>query len=242
MAQGWYDHDWGPMAEIELLRRYRLRPGARVFDLGAHQCVVALMLAKIVGPTGQVVAVEANPHNAEIGRRNRDLNGAYNLEIVEAAAAERSGTLTFNLGLDGQVDDGSGEWGTCVVPSLSVDDLAARYGVPDLLFIDVEGFEANVLQGAGQTLRHRPDCFIEVHVGCGLEKFGASPESVRWFFLGKDYRLFVAGQDESGFRALEARAELPTERFFLIAIGQCSELRSGKPDSIGGEDRLKNER
>src|SRR6266567_1987426 len=45
MAQGWYDHDWDELPEIALLKHSRLRPGARVFDLGAHQCVVALMLA-----------------------------------------------------------------------------------------------------------------------------------------------------------------------------------------------------
>jgi hypothetical protein len=74
LAEGWYDHDWPELPEIALLKRYRLRPGARVFDLGAHQCVVALMMAKIVGPSGLVVALEANSHNATIGRRNRDLN------------------------------------------------------------------------------------------------------------------------------------------------------------------------
>ena len=28
-------------------------------------------------------------------------------------------------------------------PCLSIDDLTLRYGVPDILFIDVEGFEVN---------------------------------------------------------------------------------------------------
>jgi hypothetical protein len=40
--------------------------------------------------------------------------------------------------------------------------------VPDILFIDVEGFEVHALKGATHTLQGRPDCFIEVHVGCGL--------------------------------------------------------------------------
>jgi protein-L-isoaspartate(D-aspartate) O-methyltransferase (PCMT) len=67
LAEGWYDHDWGTQPEIDVLRSGRLRPGARVFDLGAHQGVVALMLARIVGPAGHVVAVEAEPHNARGG-------------------------------------------------------------------------------------------------------------------------------------------------------------------------------
>jgi len=219
MGEGWYDHDWVDTPELDLLRRNRLREGARVFDLGAHQCVVALMMARIVGPTGQVIALEPNAHNAEVARRNRELNNVgSHLEIVQAAAAARSGTLTFNLGLDGGVDSGGGEWGRCEVACLSVDDLADRHGIPDVLFIDVEGFEVNVLEGAAQTLEHRPDCFVEVHVGCGLETYGSSAESVVSFFRTRDYSLFIAGQNEGTFSALEPSSSLPDERFFLIAL------------------------
>src|SRR4051812_44160356 len=55
LAQGWYDNDWPELPEVVLLKRHGLRRGARVFDLGAHQGVVALMLADAVGPTGQVI-------------------------------------------------------------------------------------------------------------------------------------------------------------------------------------------
>ncbi len=62
MAEGWYDHDWvDVMNEITLLRKSRLKVGARVFDIGAHQAVVALLLSRTVGPTGEVIAVEADP-------------------------------------------------------------------------------------------------------------------------------------------------------------------------------------
>ena len=59
---GWYDHDWQELPELALLKQGRLKPGARVFDIGAHQCVVALMLAKVVGQDGFVLALEPNPH------------------------------------------------------------------------------------------------------------------------------------------------------------------------------------
>jgi hypothetical protein len=61
LAEGWYDHDWDELPEIAVLRRHALRPGARVFDIGAHQCVVAMLLAREVGPLGTVLAVEWIP-------------------------------------------------------------------------------------------------------------------------------------------------------------------------------------
>lgn len=219
LAEGWYDHDWIDTSELDLLRRHQLREGARVFDLGAHQCVVALMLSRIVGSTGWVLALEPNSHNVEAARRNRELNSARNLEIVHAAAAGCSGKLVFNLGLNGNVDDGSGEWGKCEVECLSVDDLADRYGVPDVVFIDVEGFEEQVLKGASRTLSRNPDCFVEVHAGCGLERYGGSVSSVLSFFPKERFRLLVAERGEGEFCPLEKISHVLAERFFLIAIG-----------------------
>lgn len=215
LGAGWYDHDWPEPPEIAFLKGSRLRPGARVLDVGAHQCVVALMLAKNVGPTGSVVAVEANPHNCSAGERNCKLNGITNCRVLHAAAAQHSGTLTFNRGANGQVDDGTGDWGTMEVRAVSIDDLAAEYGIPDVLFIDVEGFECEVLRGAHRTLASSPDCFVEVHVGAGLEKFGGSVERVLGLFPA-GYQFFVA-PPEATFVPLRKGAPVLSSRFFLIA-------------------------
>ena len=55
LAAGWYDRDCPELTEIALLKEGKLRPAARVFNLGAHQAVVALQLASVVGATGEVV-------------------------------------------------------------------------------------------------------------------------------------------------------------------------------------------
>src|SRR5262249_31668382 len=57
LAAGWYDHDWDALPEVVLLGKHGLGPGARVFDLGAHQGVVGLMLGRRVGPDGSVLLV-----------------------------------------------------------------------------------------------------------------------------------------------------------------------------------------
>jgi FkbM family methyltransferase len=217
MGQGWYDHDWPELPEIAFLRRHGLQPGARVFDIGAHQCVVASMLSRTVGPQGMVVAVEANPDNCAAGKRNLSLNGIENCSVLHAAGAAESGTLVFNRGQNGQVDDGTGEWGRMEIRAVSVDELASTYGVPDVLFIDVEGFECTVLKGARETLRSRPDCFVEVHVGAGLEKFGGSVPAVLSFFPD-GYEFHVAPAD-GAFVPFSEDSAILKERFFLLAIG-----------------------
>jgi FkbM family methyltransferase len=223
LARGWYDHDWPELPEIALLRQHQLKPGARVFDLGAHQCVVALMLAKDVGPDGLVVAVEANEHNAAVGRKNIELNRVSQVTVLHAGASDHDGELTVNKGLNAQVDDGSGEWGRVSIPAWSVDGLANQYGTPQVLFIDVEGYELRVLQGAKRTLETLPDCFVEVHVD-DLPRFGGSVNGVRAFFPADRYWTYAASEAEPQFRPFSECAHLTCERFFLVAIARGSDV------------------
>jgi len=225
MSEAWYDYDWPELPEIAFLRQHKLKPGAKVFNLGAHQCVVALMLAKEVRVEGLVVAVEADAHNAAAGLKNRNLNQAVQLRVIHAAVAEQSGKVVFN-NLNGQmVYDRAGKWGGVELQAFSIDDLARKYGIPDVLFIDVEGYECQALEGGRETLKHRPDCFVEVHVGAGLEYFGASVEQVLSFFPKPDYDLFVsspAGSEFSEF--VHLRDDSVQSRFFLLATARKSDL------------------
>jgi FkbM family methyltransferase len=223
-----YDFDWPDLAELALLRRGGLRPGARVFDLGASCGVIAALLAKAVGPEGHVVALEAHPDDAALARENRDLNGLDQLEVVHAAVARTSGTVVF--GANGSVDDGSRRWGDMSVPSWSIDDLADRHGRPDVVFIDVEGYELEALEGAAATMEAGPDWFVEVHGGEQLRRYGGSVEAVLERFDPDRYVLHVAldglGPGPNGtvvcdtsFEPLES-TELPLSelRFFLVAL------------------------
>ena len=84
------------------------------------------MLAKFVGPTGKVIAVEASPHNYQAAVRNIRANNAANVEVINAAVSDNADPLEFNCRANGQVDDGSGAWGKIAVPSVSVDELTRR--------------------------------------------------------------------------------------------------------------------
>lgn len=46
-GERWYDWDRAFDPEITLLAEHGLRPGVRVFDLGAHQGIIALCLAHL---------------------------------------------------------------------------------------------------------------------------------------------------------------------------------------------------
>lgn len=218
LAEGWYDHDWAALPEMAALQRGRLRPGARVFDIGAHQGVVAALLARVVGPSGQVVAVEASAHNCRAAAANRELNALPWIEVVHAAVSDRPGTVVFNEGLNGQLDDGSGDSGRVTVPAVTVDGLAERFGVPDVVFLDVEGAECLALSAASRVLACGADFFVEVHVGCGLEKLGGSVQRILSFFPDDRFERSARGEADPGFRPLHDDDTLTGDRFFLLAL------------------------
>ncbi|HTK47398.1 MAG TPA: FkbM family methyltransferase [Gemmatimonadaceae bacterium] len=207
MGRSWYDHAWTTPAEIDLLaERGRLREGVRVFEVGAHQGLVAMMLADIVGERGQVVALEATPHNAELAVANAARNGLAQIEVLHAAGAEVPGVLHFSPRMNGHV--AASDEASVAVRAVTVDELTAAFGPPQVLFVDVEGYELHVLRGARATLdTHRPDLFVEVHMGEGLERFGNADDLLA--LLPPAYEILVSRTEHGPYRPLaDARGEL----------------------------------
>jgi FkbM family methyltransferase len=216
LGNSWYNKDWPKLPEVELLRSGRLRPGARVFDIGAHQAVVAAILARIVGEGGQVIAIEPNPHNHAVALENKRLNGLEQLEIVQAGAAAKAGTMVFDRRLNSTVERGTGNWERVEVPAVTVDSLTETYGVPDVVFIDVEGFEVDVLEGSRKTLESTPDVYVEMHVKHGLEQYGHAARDVLPFFSPEHYDIYVCPREEGNFVPVEAAEPSLFESMFLL--------------------------
>jgi FkbM family methyltransferase len=218
LAEGWYDHDWDTLAEIELLKRSKLTAGATVFDLGAHQAIVAMMLAKEVLPGGKVIAVEATPHNAQVAARNISLNHLEGtVTVVHAAAAASAGAVRFSASPNGHVGSTSYAYATIEVRAESIDTLADLYGRPDVVFIDVEGYELEVLRGGAEVLFSKPDLFIEVHAGVGLEEHGGSVAEIVDLVRTCGYSSLFVG-DISGGEFVRLGVDCPSRHFYLVAV------------------------
>ncbi len=200
VAKDWYDRDWPELPELRFLEdKGILRRGAKVFDIGAHQCIVAMMIADIIGTEGHVWAVEPVEANVKASKRNLELNGVGNCTVLQGAVSNSSGRDP-ELGV-----------------IHTIDELSARFGEPDLIFVDIEGFETKALQGAARTLRGRSSWHIEVHQETGLEQAGSSVQEVVSFFSGDGrYDLFAAPLDQTP-EPLHAN-KYPPGRFMFCAL------------------------
>ena len=226
IASEWYDTDWPEVPELDFLGAHRLKPSATVYDLGAHQGVYSLVLSSYVGDAGLVLAVEPDPFNAGLIDVNRRLNGSPPVVTVLAAAAEHSGSLNFGRsrarGSNGQVDGRGASAGSVIVPAVSVDDLAQKFPPPDVVIVDVEGYECHVLRGASATLSRCVDWHVEIHTGAGLEDFGGSIEAVVDFFPESRFCLYLSNETFRYPKPLtpDLLREFSGERLYLTAISK----------------------
>ena len=95
VAELWYDMDLELPAELEAATKAGLKDNPLVFNLGAHQCVVAMMVAHAFGPASKIIAVEGSRYNVEIARRNIEANGFKNIEVLNALVSSRDGVGNF---------------------------------------------------------------------------------------------------------------------------------------------------
>jgi FkbM family methyltransferase len=187
------------------IMRAVLSAGGTAIDVGANVGWHTLLMARLVGPHGRVLAVEPNPSVREHLRRNIAINRLGQVEVVGSALAEAPGTLNFVApdaehpasGSGHVVADDTAPLDAIHVAASTLDVIAAEQKLDrlDLVKIDAEGFEWPILQGAQTTIaRFRPYIIFEfdqAYAARGRDSGRLFAE----FFRRHNYRLFAVGRN-----------------------------------------------
>lgn len=148
-------HDYEPLSRAFLLKH--VSAGSHAVDVGAHIGLYTLLLARAVGPTGKVLAVEPAEENLRYLRANINANGFEDrVQVLAAAATDHAGTVSFHLtgssdshGLHPHPNTPTKKIVT--LPAVRLDDVLERV---DFVKIDTEGAELSTLAGMTQLLSH----------------------------------------------------------------------------------------
>ncbi|MDX8349414.1 FkbM family methyltransferase [Cognatiyoonia sp. IB215446] len=159
-----YYRDAERTQRMDRLNAQFVQPGSLAFDIGAH---IGDRAGSFLRLGASVVVVEPQPRAFRALRLLYGRTDEVTLECAAVGAAP--GTLDLFVNSDNptittaspdliEAARGSAQWHGQVwdrkinVPVTTLDQLIARHGVPDFVKIDVEGFEADVLEGLTMPL------------------------------------------------------------------------------------------
>ncbi|MGH9471623.1 MAG: FkbM family methyltransferase, partial [Terriglobales bacterium] len=137
-------------------------------DFGAHRGVYTIFLGLASGPAGRVLAVEPDPRSLVRLRANLQLNQLEpRVQIEEVAIGAERGEVELSLCDEYMAAVNGGPGPSVRVALWRGDSLldACQFPPPQVIKLDVEGYEDAVLAGLEQVLR-QPACRLvccEVH-------------------------------------------------------------------------------
>jgi FkbM family methyltransferase len=168
--------------------------GHVVWDVGANIGLFSFASAHLAGNTGKVLAFEPDVWLVQLLRHSALIQPPTSacVQIVPSAVANSCDLRTFNIAARSRASNSLEGYGQSqtggvaerhTVVSLSLDWLAERLPMPDVIKIDVEGAELEVLEGAVGLLRNRRPVLL-----CEVSS-DRSPE-VTALLKGIGYRLY----------------------------------------------------
>lgn len=180
MENGVYDpRDVKTLRDLLLCRRDHVGDGVVALDVGANIGVHTLEWSRLMRGWGSVIAIEAQERVFYALAGNITLQNCFNARAIWAAVSSTPGEISFpepdytKQGSFGSFELRAGvgteyigqpidyEKPTSTVKTIMIDGLGLER--LDLLKIDVEGMEAEALQGAAATIeRCKPILFVEV--------------------------------------------------------------------------------
>jgi FkbM family methyltransferase len=133
-------------------------------DVGANIGFHTLLMARCVGPTGRVHAVEPEPRNFKLLTRAVEDAGYQQVRLHQAAAAQAAGRRLLYVAGDNRGDHrlapAAETRAQVTVRTVALDDLLADESRIDFIKIDVQGAEVGVLAGLARILARQPPSWI----------------------------------------------------------------------------------
>lgn len=193
----YFDRGTFPEPEVVHLMLRAVRLGDTVIDAGANIGFFTILLSKLVGETGHVIAVEPSPRNLAKLRANIELNGCTNVEVIDKALSDKSGEMIkfYENPLDSGMDGCAGEKASFEVLTTTLDALCLDK-TPRLLKLDIEGSETQALRGVKNLAEWHPDFIVCETNEAALFAMRSSVEGLR-SCLSEFYDTFILSQDGS---------------------------------------------
>lgn len=146
-----------------------VKQGNLVLDIGANIGYYSVMLSKLVGKSGKVIAFEPTEHFRKTLRMNLDANNITNVEVIDIGLSDKDQKLEIDIGpssatLHSPLGFDSIE-SKEVINLTTLDSFVQKHNILqiDFIKIDVDGHEPFFFEGAWKSLnKYNPIVLLEV--------------------------------------------------------------------------------
>ena len=194
---------WDPL--VEKCLQSLLNPGDTFLDVGANIGYFSMMASKIVGDQGIVVSFEPSARALTKLTSHACLNQCRNLLVCSHAVGETTSRTYLNWAAPSNIGGSTINRGIpsqgAIEPILvrRLDDVCRDLSLkPNLIKMDIEGFELFALRGAKETLAtFHPNVVCEL-TEAFLRDHGQSSQALIQFMLDLGYRAFLLSLSSTG--------------------------------------------
>lgn len=196
-----------------------------ILDVGGNIGLYSVVAAK-TNSTSHVTAFEPIKENLDYFRKNISLNGLKNIELVGSAVGASSGELEIHIS---NVSIGhhsaaqkSGQNGkTIKVEMVSVDDFVkSKNKKPDLIKVDVEGYDFAVFEGAKETMSKLSPTFFAEYAPGMMKQCGHEPKKfLNHLFKYSDNIYLIDEKSEKLKKVTKAELLLKKDSYLCNLLG-----------------------
>jgi len=186
--------DWEPL-EVALVEK-NVKKGDVVLDIGANIGYYTLIMARLVGDEGKVLAFEPDPDNFALLKKNVEANGYRNVTVVQKAVTDRNGEIKLyrsqeNMG-DHRIYETTEDRPSVSIEAIRMDDYLKNHDVKvDFIKMDIQGAEYSAIRGMTALFEQNRHLKIVTEFWPhALKSFGVEPEQYLNLLQQHGFKLY----------------------------------------------------
>ncbi|MGI0027627.1 MAG: FkbM family methyltransferase [Nitrosopumilaceae archaeon] len=180
-----------------------ITPGMNVIIIRANIGYFALLAARQVGPKGKVFAFEPSPNTIQILRKNVDVNGYKNIDIIQMAIFDKTGKFSqwfkdSNSNYNFLSSETQSEMINVEILTTSIDEFLINKNLKiDLLIMDAGGSEKKILDDIKTILQNNPQIkIITEYNPHALELAGSNGKEFLEKITELEFSLYLLNEKE----------------------------------------------
>jgi len=182
-------------ASTQIVKQY-VKKGDVVLDVGANIGYYTVMLSKLVGNEGRVIAFEPTRHFGNVLKANIEANQLTNISIIDYGLSNRNCDVDIDIGISSATIHSSNYYDTIInherISMKTLDNFVSEYNISriDFIKIDIQGYEPIALKGMSKIMRQtgKMTVFGELWP-YGLQKAGSNAEEYLNFFKNHGFKI-----------------------------------------------------